>query len=47
MSEPVKLSGYKKIVHVCGKCGIKAVVETDYLSETQAKNLHTCKKKGK
>ena len=43
--EKVKhLSGYKRIELNCDKCGSKVIVETDYLSETQAKGQHKCKK---
>ena len=38
------LTGYKRIELSCEKCGNKIIVETDYLSETQAKSQHKCKK---
>lgn len=39
-----KLSGYKKREHTCSKCGIKTIVESDFLSDSEAKTLHKCKK---
>ena len=38
------LLGYKKIPFICDKCKIKTVFETDYLTETQVKQSHKCKK---
>lgn len=38
------LTGYKRFEVTCAKCGSKVIIETDYLSETQAKAVHKCKK---
>lgn len=38
------LTGYKKFELSCTKCGSKVIIETDYLSEAQAKTVHKCKK---
>lgn len=40
----IKLPGYKRTEIICSKCGFKMVVESDYLSEVQAKAQHKCKK---
>ena len=40
----IKLPGYKRTEYRCDKCGCKTVVESDYLSETQAKAIHKCRK---
>ena len=40
----IKLPGYKRTEIICSKCGCKMVVESDYLSEVQAKAQHKCRK---
>lgn len=37
------LPGYKRIDVTCDKCHRKSTIETDYLTETQAKSQHKCK----
>ena len=44
LAEKVKgLTGYNRIVVKCDKCNSKIIFETDYLTETQAKQQHKCK----
>ena len=38
---------YLKTEQVCSKCGRKVIVETDYLSDSQARGLHKCSKEKK
>lgn len=40
----LKLSGYKKREYTCSKCNVKTIVESDFLSDSEAKALHKCKK---
>ena len=40
----LKLPGYRKTEILCSKCGAKTIVESDFLSDTQMKTLHKCKK---
>ena len=40
----LKLPGYRKTEILCSKCGVKTIVESDFLSDTQMKTLHKCKK---
>ena len=38
---------YKRTEFTCSKCNKKIVIESDYLTELQAKNVHKCKKEKK
>ena len=40
----IKLPGYKRTEIICSKCGVKTIIESDFLSDTQMKTLHKCKK---
>lgn len=40
----LKLSGYKKREYTCSKCNVKTIVESDFLSDSEAKALHKCRK---
>ena len=40
----IKLPGYRKTEILCSKCDVKTIVESDFLSDTQMKTLHKCKK---
>lgn len=40
----VKITGYKRSSEECKKCGCRIVVESDFLSESQIKTLHHCRK---
>ena len=40
----LKLPGYRKTEILCLKCGVKTIIESDFLSDTQMKTLHKCKK---
>ena len=44
----MKLPGYKRTEITCSKCGVKTIIESDFLSDAQIKTLHKCTKgKGK
>ena len=42
-----KLTGFQRTVFTCDKCKKQIGIETDYLSEIQARNQHKCNKGGK
>lgn len=38
------LTGYKRVEYTCSKCNEKIIVESDYLTDAQAKSIHKCRK---
>ena len=39
-----RLPGYKQYTFICDKCGRKTIVESDFLTDSQAKSVHKCVK---
>ena len=40
----IRLTGYTRTEVICSKCGVKTIIESDFLSEAQMKAQHKCKK---